>query len=45
MEDIHKLPLDWFTKVKYQTQNQKQNQNLKEKKNISNVYENKKIKK
>jgi hypothetical protein len=43
VDDINKLPLDWFTKVKYQ--NLKQNQNLIEKKNITNVYENKKNKK
>ena len=42
VEDINKLPLDWFTKVKY---SQNQNKNLKEKKNITNVYENKKNKK
>ena len=41
VDDLNKLPLDWFTKIKY---NQNQKQNLKEKKNISNVYENKKIK-
>jgi hypothetical protein len=41
VDDINKLPLDWFTKVKYQSQNQ----NLKEKKNITNVYEIKKNKK
>jgi len=40
VDDINKLPLDWFTKVKYQ--NLKQNQNLTEKKNITNVYEIKK---
>ena len=45
VDDINKLPLDWFTKVKYQTQKQKQNQNLIEKKNITNVYEIKKNKK
>jgi hypothetical protein len=28
VEDINKLPLDWFTKVKYQNQRQKLNQNL-----------------
>ena len=41
VDDINKLPLDWFTKVKYQNlkQNQNQNQNLIEKKNITNVYE------
>jgi len=39
VDDINKLPLDWFTKVKLQ------NQNLIEKKNITNVYENKKNKK
>jgi hypothetical protein len=44
VEDINKLPLDWFTKVKY-SQNQIKKQNVKEKKNISNVYENKKNKK
>jgi len=43
VDDINKLPLDWFTKVKYQ--NLKQNQNLEEKKNIINVYEIKKNKK
>ncbi len=43
VDDINKLPLDWFTKVKYQSQSQ--NQNLKEKKNITNVYEIKKNKK
>jgi hypothetical protein len=42
VEDINKLPLDWFTKVKY---NQNQIKKLKEKKNITNVYENKKNKK
>lgn len=42
VDDINKLPLDWFTKVKYQNQKQKQNQNLIEKKNITNVYEIKK---
>jgi hypothetical protein len=42
VEDINKLPLDWFTKVKY---SQNQIKKLKEKKNISNVYENKKNKK
>lgn len=42
VDDINKLPLDWFTKVKYQNQRQKQNQNLIEKKNITNVYEIKK---
>lgn len=41
VDDINKLPLDWFTKVKYQSQNQ----NLKEKKNITNVYDIKKNKK
>jgi hypothetical protein len=45
VDDINKLPLDWFTKVKYQSQSQNQNQNLKEKKNITNVYEIKKNKK
>ena len=43
VDDLNKLPLDWFTKIKY-NQNQNQKQNFKEKKNISNVYENKKIK-
>ena len=42
VDDINKLPLDWFTKIKY---NQNQNQNRVEKKNINNVYDNKKIKK
>jgi hypothetical protein len=42
VDNINKLPLDWFTKVKYQNQRQKQNQNLIEKKNITNVYEIKK---
>jgi hypothetical protein len=42
VEDINKLPLDWFTKVKY---SQNQIKKLKEKKNITNVYENKKNKK
>ena len=42
VEDINKLPLDWFTKVKY---NQNQIKKLNERKNISNVYENKKNKK
>jgi hypothetical protein len=42
VDDINKLPLDWFTKVKYQNQKQRQNQNLIEKKNITNVYEIKK---
>jgi hypothetical protein len=42
VEDINKLPLDWFTKVKY---SQNQIKKLNESKNISNVYENKKNKK
>jgi hypothetical protein len=42
VEDINKLPLDWFTKVKY---SQNQIKKLKEKKNITNVYEDKKNKK
>jgi hypothetical protein len=41
VEDINKLPLDWFTKVKY---SQNQIKKLNESKNISNVYENKKNK-